>query len=871
VPEFTTLAGEWRRDTSPSCEAWHGTDRVVAVLQALPGVLWTCDADGHMLGEQPGWAALTGQPFAAYQGHGWIDAVNPSDAEAPLSAWRQAIAKGRMFDSEHHIRCVNGALRVFTCRAAPVPERGGGVREWVVMHTDITERRVAEAELRASNADLERRVAEHAADLVRSAAGFRLLAEHASDMIVRLSLDGVRLYVSPACIALLGYDPNELTGLCCLTLLHPDDHAAAEQVLNELAGGVQQARVTERLRHKDGRWIWIETSFDLARDGRTGEPLEIHAALCDISVRKTGEDALRAQTAFFHALFERTADRLLVHRVLPDGTFPLEEVNTAAATGLGLPASKLVSFCPTGYLVAELACEVQKNLERCRDEGITGEYEVCVAHASGSTYFDVIQVPILDTSGAVERILVSARDITDRKHAIAVLAEANRLLLLSEQVAGLGHWRYEPASGHLHWSAEIYRIYGLDPNGPKPTVEQAINAYHHEDRATVYRAIEKSIAERVGYDIALRLIRTDGTLRHVQARAVVETGPDGEVAALFGVFLDVTGQVEAQTRMREREERERHTMEASNAELERLARHLARARDAAERASQAKSRFLASISHELRTPLNGILGYAQLLRMDGGLNATQSGRIDAMVGAGEHLLDMINHVLDLSEIENGHLPVRTSEADLRRLADVCLALVKPLAEAKGLVVGLAIASGTPQTLNTDPTRCRQILVNLLGNAVKFTAHGSVELRARATADGSALRFEVVDTGPGIPAKQRQRLFQDFERLDADATSAVEGAGLGLALSARLAALLGGRMGHEGNPGGGNLFWLELPLASESNVCIVQGKAGCQSSTALPQSRKLRVMVVDDVAMNRDIAGAFLRAAGHDVVFAEGGA
>jgi signal transduction histidine kinase len=300
------------------------------------------------------------------------------------------------------------------------------------------------------------------------------------------------------------------------------------------------------------------------------------------------------------------------------------------------------------------------------------------------------------------------------------------------------------------------------------------------------------------------------------------------------------------------------------------------AQQAADRASHSKSRFLAHMSHELRTPLNGILGYAQLLHLEGGLSVTQAARVDNMLGAGEHLLQMINSVLDLSEIEADHIEIQPIEFSLRSLAETCLGFIRPAAEAKGLGLGLMVAPDAPVSVVADPTRLRQILLNLLGNALKFTKRGSVELRLRLSFDGNKLRVEVADTGPGISAEQRGFLFRDFERLDNEATHTVEGAGLGLAISARLTALLGGRIGHEDNPPGGSVFWLELPLGAGLYSAPPSAKV---TTTALPLPdplailtplRALRVLVVDDVAMNRDIAGAFLCANGHEVTYAEGG-
>jgi signal transduction histidine kinase/CheY-like chemotaxis protein len=323
----------------------------------------------------------------------------------------------------------------------------------------------------------------------------------------------------------------------------------------------------------------------------------------------------------------------------------------------------------------------------------------------------------------------------------------------------------------------------------------------------------------------------------------------------------------------ERDAHERE-IEKSNADLALLTARLGQARDVAERATRAKSRFLAGMSHELRTPLNGILGYAHLLRMEGDLNLVQGARVDAMLEAGKHLLEMITCVLDLSEIEADHLILRPTKLDVQAIAAACLDLVRPMTETKGLALRIAIAPGTRRELTADPTRLRQVLLNLLGNAAKFTSQGAVELRMRTLADNSALRIEVADSGPGISAAQRPRLFQDFERFDLQLSPKVEGAGLGLALSARLAMLMGGRLGHDDNSGNGSVFWLELPLdtvaVSLPPMALAPALDMTDRETTPTLARALHVLIVDDVLMNRDIASSFLRAVGHDVVGVEGG-
>ena len=387
---------------------------------------------------------------------------------------------------------------------------------------------------------------------------------------------------------------------------------------------------------------------------------------------------------------------------------------------------------------------------------------------------------------------------------------------------------------------------------------------HPADRPAAARALSRIQSGEPEVTVEFRINRLEQAETWIEAvlrtvRHPVTDLPDGYVA----VFRNVTEhhRLEAERNGREKE------LHAANDKLDRLAQHLVRARDQAERASRAKSRFLAGMSHELRTPLNGILGYARLLRMEGGLTDSQEARLCALLKAGDNLLQMITCVLDLSEIEANHLALQTKKTDIKLLAAGCLDLVRPAADAKGLSLTLAMAPGTEPMVVTDGSRLRQVLLNLLDNAVKFTASGAVELRLRPMAGATALRIEVTDTGPGIDSGQRSRLFQDFERLAAEALPTVAGAGLGLAVSARLAVLLGGQLGHDDNPAGGSTFWLDLPTGN-----FAPDAAGERDGGTMPALKQhLHVLVVDDVAMNRDIAGSFLRSAGHTVTSVDGGA
>jgi signal transduction histidine kinase/DNA-binding response OmpR family regulator len=303
--------------------------------------------------------------------------------------------------------------------------------------------------------------------------------------------------------------------------------------------------------------------------------------------------------------------------------------------------------------------------------------------------------------------------------------------------------------------------------------------------------------------------------------------------------------------------------------LKRAMQDLSTARDAAAAAGEAKSRFLARVSHELRTPLNGVLGFAQVLLHDPRLAPDQREQVKTLHEAGRHLLDLVNGLLDLSKIEAGRLDLAPLPVALRPLLEGCATLLAPEIARKALSFELDFDPQLPEAALLDATRTRQLLLNLLSNAVKFTpAGGRVDLKVRV-AGPALMRIEVTDNGPGIPADKRSLLFEDFVQLAPNDGAEGQGTGLGLAISARLVTLMGGMIGCGEPPGGGALFWVELPLRACSTI---EEEATPMANGESPGTAlTLDVLVVDDVLANRQIAQAMLRSAGHSVTLAEDGA
>ena len=285
-------------------------------------------------------------------------------------------------------------------------------------------------------------------------------------------------------------------------------------------------------------------------------------------------------------------------------------------------------------------------------------------------------------------------------------------------------------------------------------------------------------------------------------------------------------------------------------------RQLSEAKEAAEAANRAKSAFLANMSHEIRTPLHAITGMAYLIRR-AGLNGEQNNRMGQLESAADHLLGIINNILDLSKIEAERLELLHEQVDIRQVVAKAQSMVEARAREKGLSVGVEI-SVLPHPLYGDGVRLLQVLLNYLGNAVKFTETGSVSVRVHAaeTDERSVLvHFSVQDTGVGIEQNVLSRLFTLFEQGDNSDTRKYGGTGLGLAINQRLAELMGGQVGVSSQPGVGSTFWFTARLARHASMAVeVEEDPGAHKPVIRPQAR---ILVVDDDELNREISRGML--------------
>lgn len=668
--------------------------------------------------------------------------------------------------------------------------------------------------------------------------------------------------------AMLGYTVEEIEPheRYFGAFVHPDDdQRARERMVEHLEGRASEYRCEHRLRRRDGSWCTVLSRGRVTERDADGRALHVVGVHIDVSNLQQAKDAIQeAHAKAEAALREVSALRSALdeHSLLSvaDRAGRIVDINTAFCRISGYSREELLGQDHRLLNSGTHPPKFWRDVWRTIAKGNAWRGEVCNRRKDGSLYWvDSTIVPHLGADGRIEKYVSIRLDITAQKRADAALQQTTALLEEAQAVARLGSWSYDLDAGVIVWSPETFKLFGRDEHDGPPDYAGMLSDYVAEDAALLADAAQRTAQDGQPYSLVLRTQAGANGVRFVRGEGRARRDSDGRITAIFGTVMDVTAATEREAALT-----------------------VAQAR--AEEASQSKSEFLANMSHEIRTPLTAILGYTDLLRNDALATRAEGEtlrRIDTIHGAGQHLLTLINDILDLSKIEAGRLEIESVDTVLPRVLFDVDSLMRARAAEKRVALHTMLESSIPDRIMTDPTRLRQILMNLVGNAVKFTETGRIDIRLRVVSadNGEQLVIAIEDTGPGLSPSQAQLLFQPFTQADSSVTRRHGGTGLGLAICRRLALLMGGKVGLTRTAlGEGSCFEVTLPLRAAEGASLVHNLDACTDYAPAPHAIAAdvvtrlsgRILLAEDGEDNQRLISHHLRNAGADVVVAENG-
>ena len=715
--------------------------------------------------------------------------------------FRQRLGKEDFIvDFESQVYRRDGSIIWISEKARAVHDENGKLKYYEGAVEDITKRREQEDRIR------------------RSEQRFRAIWDTTTDGMRLTNQEGQIVSVNKAFCDMVGLPPDELEDRC-LTATYPDDDDKGAR----LAKHIQRFRDREfadreelQLTFQNGRTVFVEVSNAIV-EMENGQTMLL-SVFHDITERRQADEKLRESELLYHSLVESLPQNIFRKDLNEQFTF----ANQNFCKLMDKPLDEVIGKTDFDFSPPELAEKYRADDRRVMESGKV--FQTVEAHkepGQGTIYVETVKTPLYDRDGNIAGIQGIFWDVTQKKRTENQLAYERELLrALLDTIPDRIYFK-DRDSQFIRISRALADQFGL--KDPEEAVGKSDFDFFTKEHAQPAFEDEQKILE-TGKPIIGKTEKetwSDGGTSWALTTKMALQNSEGEIIGTFGVSKDIT-------------------------ELKQAEEQLSLARDAALESANLKSEFLATMSHEIRTPLNGIIGMIGLL-LDTKLNSQQKDFAHTVRSSADALLDIINDILDFSKMEAGRLIFEKIDFDLRGIVEDIAELMAERAQSKGIEFGCDIQTDMNTLLRGDSGRIRQVILNLVSNAVKFTSNGEVVIRVTKEAETEerlTARVAVVDTGIGVSKNNAERIFDAFTQADGTTTRRYGGTGLGLAICKQLIEMMGGEIGIESEIGKGSTFWFALRLEKQSST-----RDPAQESESL---KGRRVLIVDDNTTNREI-------------------
>lgn len=807
-------------------ELQRSEERYRQIVETAEEGIWVVDLEGKTLFANPKMAQMLGCTVEELLG---LSMFAFMDEEGIAISTKNLERRSKGIQEKHDFKFLSkdGSELWTIISTTPIFNESGEPTGALGMLTDITDRKIIEIALKEQKELLQ------------------TIFDHIPVMLCFYNSQAEVQLANAALENTLGWSFAELQQIDIMAECYPDPD--------------YRASVLEFMMRADGTWLDIHLT---TRNGKVLETCWANVRLPDGSQVGIGQDITQRKRAE-QALQESEERWQLAVRGTNDGIW---DWNLRNNTVFFSPRWKEMR----GFVEHEISNSVDEWSKRIHPEDVERVMQILTDHLEGkiplfsveyrvqrkdNSYMWVLDrgQAIWDENGNVVRMAGSETDITQRKQAEEALIKSEHALAEAQRLAHLGSWSFDLQTRELNWSEEVFRIYGLDPSQGEPTEEQHLQQFHPDDREQLQRSVDLAINEGIAYEHEIRIFLPDGSMRSTLGRGQPVFNEAGQVVGLFGTVQDISDRKQFEEALKQ-------------------------AKQAAEAANHAKSTFLANMSHELRTPLNAVLGFSQLLKNSADLSPEHKKNLDTITRSGEHLLTLINQVLDLSKIEAGRTTLNETDFDLYLFLDDLQDLFQLKANSKGLQLLFYHCSDVPQYVCADEVKLRQVLINLLSNAMKFTKEGRVTVCVSLTNDREimtndrkeiSLHFEVTDTGSGIAADDLDSIFEAFVQTKTG-EQFQEGTGLGLTICRKFVELMGGEITVSSQLGFGTTFRFDIAASRIEPSHIETEKVTRRPIALAPNQPSYRLLIVDDSVDNRQVLLSLLSPFGFELREANNG-